>query len=238
MLACNPNIDAPNLSFLSVFPIFQPSVSSPGLSLAPAGLGHLTAFHTGLGCPTHCGAPPGSLVGLPLSLSTATLNGSPGGAGSTALMAPLGLGLTGSPIIRHTTACSGSGGVSVGVGGATGAGGGCGASVGGNAAGNGNGWCLFVYNLAPDTEEATLWRLFGPFGAVRSVKLARESPSSNGGLGNGANGGGNGSLVSGAGKCRGFGFITMTNYAEASYAIQNLNGCVHFYTFSLPFFCI
>lgn len=29
---------------------------------------------------------------------------------------------------------------------------------------NGSGWCIFVYNLAPETEENVLWQLFGPFG--------------------------------------------------------------------------
>jgi len=36
---------------------------------------------------------------------------------------------------------------------------------------SGTGWCLFVYNLAPETEESTLWQLFGPFGAVQNVKV-------------------------------------------------------------------
>lgn len=79
-----------------------------------------------------------------------------------------------------------------------------GSGVGGVVGGAGA-WCLFVNNLAPDTEEATLWRLFGPFGAVRSVSVAREhGPGS---------------------KCRGFGFVNMTNYEEALHAIQHLNGC-------------
>jgi ELAV like protein 2/3/4 len=34
-----------------------------------------------------------------------------------------------------------------------------------------NGWCIFVYNLAPETEDSILWQLFGPFGAVLSVKV-------------------------------------------------------------------
>ena len=68
---------------------------------------------------------------------------------------------------------------------------------------NGAGWCLFVYNLAPDTEESLLWQLFGPFGAVQSVKVIRDLQSS---------------------KCKGFGFVTMTNYDEALVAIQSLNG--------------
>ncbi|XP_017493817.1 PREDICTED: ELAV-like protein 4, partial [Rhagoletis zephyria] len=67
----------------------------------------------------------------------------------------------------------------------------------------GAGWCIFVYNLAPDTEESLLWQLFGPFGAVQSVKVIRDLQSN---------------------KCKGFGFVTMTNYDEALVAIQSLNG--------------
>lgn len=63
--------------------------------------------------------------------------------------------------------------------------------------------CLFVCNLAPEVEEATLWRLFGPFGAVRSVTVAREHKSF---------------------RCRGFGFVNMTNYQDACLAIHCLNG--------------
>lgn len=40
---------------------------------------------------------------------------------------------------------------------------------------NGPGWCIFVYNLAPETEENVLWQLFGPFGAVQSVKVNQFS---------------------------------------------------------------
>ncbi|XP_076341358.1 ELAV-like protein 4 isoform X3 [Tachypleus tridentatus] len=72
----------------------------------------------------------------------------------------------------------------------------------GNAV-NGSGWCMFVYNLAPDTEENLLWQLFGPFGAVQSVKVIRDLQTN---------------------KCKGFGFVTMTNYDEALVAIQSLNG--------------
>uniref|UniRef100_A0A8C5LI50 ELAV-like protein n=1 Tax=Leptobrachium leishanense TaxID=445787 RepID=A0A8C5LI50_9ANUR len=34
----------------------------------------------------------------------------------------------------------------------------------------GTGWCIFVYNLAPDADESILWQMFGPFGAVTNVK--------------------------------------------------------------------
>jgi ELAV like protein 2/3/4 len=67
----------------------------------------------------------------------------------------------------------------------------------------GAGWCIFVYNLAPETEENVLWQLFGPFGAVQSVKVIRDFQTQ---------------------KCKGFGFVTMTNYDEALMAIQSLNG--------------
>lgn len=74
--------------------------------------------------------------------------------------------------------------------------------VQGNALG-GSGWCIFVYNIGADTEESVLWQLFGPFGAVQSVKVIRD-PTTN--------------------KCKGYGFVTMTNYEEAVVAIQSLNG--------------
>ena len=38
----------------------------------------------------------------------------------------------------------------------------------------GLGFCIFVYNLAPETDESILWQLFGPFGAVTSVKVRGE----------------------------------------------------------------
>ncbi|KAF6769719.1 hypothetical protein AHF37_11784 [Paragonimus kellicotti] len=65
------------------------------------------------------------------------------------------------------------------------------------------GWCIFVYNLAPDTEESILWQLFGPFGAVQTVKVIRDPVTA---------------------KCKGFGFVTMSNYEEALLAIHSLNG--------------
>jgi len=68
---------------------------------------------------------------------------------------------------------------------------------------NGSGWCLFVYNLAPETEESVLWQLFGPFGAVQNVKVSRDPATQ---------------------KCRGFGFVTMTHYEDSLMAIQSLNG--------------
>lgn len=68
---------------------------------------------------------------------------------------------------------------------------------------NYSGWCIFVYNLGPESDESILWQLFGPFGAVQSVKIIRDVQTQ---------------------KCKGFGFITMTNYEEAVTAINCLNG--------------
>ncbi|XP_041445103.1 ELAV-like protein 4 isoform X1 [Xenopus laevis] len=67
----------------------------------------------------------------------------------------------------------------------------------------GTGWCIFVYNLSPDSDESVLWQLFGPFGAVNNVKVIRDFNTN---------------------KCKGFGFVTMTNYDEAAMAIASLNG--------------
>ncbi|EPQ13047.1 ELAV-like protein 2 [Myotis brandtii] len=67
----------------------------------------------------------------------------------------------------------------------------------------GTGWCIFVYNLAPDADESILWQMFGPFGAVTNVKVIRDFNTN---------------------KCKGFGFVTMTNYDEAAMAIASLNG--------------
>ncbi|XP_075433647.1 ELAV-like protein 3 isoform X9 [Ascaphus truei] len=64
------------------------------------------------------------------------------------------------------------------------------------------GWCIFVYNLSPEADESVLWQLFGPFGAVTNVKVIRDFTTN---------------------KCKGFGFVTMTNYDEAAMAIASLN---------------
>jgi ELAV like protein 2/3/4 len=67
----------------------------------------------------------------------------------------------------------------------------------------GGGWSIFVYNLAPETEDNALWQLFGPFGAVQNVKIIKDNATN---------------------QCKGYGFVTMTNYEEAMLAIRALNG--------------
>nr|XP_043899455.1 ELAV-like protein 1 isoform X1 [Solea senegalensis] len=74
---------------------------------------------------------------------------------------------------------------------------------GGVSGGSSSGWCIFIYNLGQDADEAILWQMFGPFGAVINVKVIRDFNTN---------------------KCKGFGFVTMANYEEAAMAIHSLNG--------------
>ena len=66
-------------------------------------------------------------------------------------------------------------------------------------------WCIFVYNLPESTEDSLLYQLFSPFGAISSVKIAREADTN---------------------KCKRYGFVNMINYEEAYNAIVHLNGHV------------
>ncbi|TNM95741.1 hypothetical protein fugu_016824 [Takifugu bimaculatus] len=66
-----------------------------------------------------------------------------------------------------------------------------------------NGWCIFIYNLGQEADETILWQMFGPFGAVTNVKVIRDFTTN---------------------KCKGFGFVTMSNYEDAAMAIASLNG--------------
>ncbi|KAK2111778.1 hypothetical protein P7K49_011524 [Saguinus oedipus] len=75
-----------------------------------------------------------------------------------------------------------------------------GVNLPGNAS---SGGCIFIYNLGQDTVEGILWQMFGPFGAVTNVKVICDFSTN---------------------KCKGFGFVTMTNYEEAAMAIAILNG--------------
>lgn len=84
-----------------------------------------------------------------------------------------------------------------------GAGLGAAAAAAATLAGPGGAYPIFIYNLAPESEESSLWQLFGPFGAVQSVKIVKD-PATN--------------------QCKGYGFVSMTNYEEAAMAIRALNG--------------
>jgi len=65
------------------------------------------------------------------------------------------------------------------------------------------GYVLFVYNIGTDSDEYALWQLFSPYGAVQRVNVIRDFQKKQG---------------------KGYGFVTMANYDEAVWAIQNLNG--------------
>ena len=62
---------------------------------------------------------------------------------------------------------------------------------------------LYVGNLAFSATESDLRQMFAAFGAVESVSLVTERDT---------------------GRSRGFGFVEMTNDAEAAAAIAGLNG--------------
>ena len=68
---------------------------------------------------------------------------------------------------------------------------------------NHQGFVLFVYNIGTDTDEFGLWQLFSPYGAVKKVSVIKDTQKN---------------------QSKGYGFVTMMNYDEALFAIQQLNG--------------
>ena len=73
----------------------------------------------------------------------------------------------------------------------------------GKETGQGEGHVLFAYNIGGDTDENALWQLFSPFGAIEKVNVIRDAQKGTG---------------------KGYGFVTMTDYQEASSAVQALSG--------------
>ena len=67
----------------------------------------------------------------------------------------------------------------------------------------GTGYILYVYNIGYDADEKTLWQLFAPLGTVQRVNVIMDHAKN---------------------QCKGYGFVTMTNLAEAQNAIECLNG--------------
>lgn len=67
----------------------------------------------------------------------------------------------------------------------------------------GDGVILFVYNIGIDATENDLWSLFAPYGTVKKVNVIYDHAQN---------------------KCKGYGFVTMSNMEEAKYAIEYLNG--------------
>nr|AGR42650.1 ELAV [Hydractinia echinata] len=64
-------------------------------------------------------------------------------------------------------------------------------------------WCVFVYNLPSDAIELTLFQLFSKFGAIQSTRVVYDENTK---------------------KCKGFGFVNMAHYEDATMAILHLNG--------------
>ena len=69
--------------------------------------------------------------------------------------------------------------------------------------GNRDGYVLFVYNIGYDATEKTLYELFSPFGSVLKVNVIYDFNKN---------------------QCKGYGFVTMSSYQQAQYAINCLNG--------------
>lgn len=66
-----------------------------------------------------------------------------------------------------------------------------------------NVFTLFVYNIGSNATDRTLWSLFAPYGTVQKVNIMLDHEKN---------------------QCKGFGFVSMTNFTEAQNAIQGLNG--------------
>ena len=62
---------------------------------------------------------------------------------------------------------------------------------------------LYVGNLSPEANEASLRALFSMFGVVEKAYIIPDKET---------------------GKSKGFGFVTMSNDSEAQVAVQSLNG--------------
>lgn len=62
---------------------------------------------------------------------------------------------------------------------------------------------VYVYNVSETADELALWQLFGPYGAIDSIKVIKDPETK---------------------KNRGFAFVNMREYDEAAVAIQALNG--------------
>ncbi|XP_073997174.1 ELAV-like protein 1-B isoform X2 [Rhodnius prolixus] len=68
-----------------------------------------------------------------------------------------------------------------------------------------NGHVIFVFGLNENSGDNALWQLFGPYGPVIAAKVVKDERN----------------------KCKGFGFVTMINYGDATEAIRALNGQIY-----------
>jgi len=66
------------------------------------------------------------------------------------------------------------------------------------------GYCLFIYNLPPDTTNDTLRSLFSRFGPITSANA----------------------IIDFNGSCRGFGFVNFAKIEDAQNAIKDMNGYI------------
>jgi len=66
------------------------------------------------------------------------------------------------------------------------------------------GYCLFIYNLPPETTNETLRSLFSRFGSITSANA----------------------IIDFNGSCRGFGFVNFSRIEDAQQAIKDMNGYI------------
>jgi len=69
--------------------------------------------------------------------------------------------------------------------------------------GQSTGYVLFAYNIGTDTDDNSLYDLFSQYGTVEKATALKDKTT---------------------GKGKGYGFVTMTSYDEAVWAIENLTG--------------
>jgi len=62
---------------------------------------------------------------------------------------------------------------------------------------------LFCFHLPMELDDMSLFRLFAPFGSLKTAKVATDKIT---------------------GRSRGFGFLTFGNYVDATNAIAMMNG--------------
>jgi len=66
-------------------------------------------------------------------------------------------------------------------------------------------YCLFVYNIPASADDSLLYRLFGPFGAISTVKINHDPTT---------------------GKSKGYGFVHFVKFEDAQQAVLSMNGAV------------
>ncbi|KAK2572923.1 ELAV-like protein 3 [Acropora cervicornis] len=75
-----------------------------------------------------------------------------------------------------------------------------------NSGANGAGFTLFVYNIGASATQASVYKLFSPYGEVTKINVMWDWEK---------------------GQCKGFCFVTMATWQQAQDAIRALNGYIY-----------